>query len=153
MSVSGTVDKTNQAYGSIVSSSQSESASPLVSSLLGKQKTPEELRRDGEILDWEDRDVRLAADGGTAEVAVDKNRVIVASDQNTGIGVGDGAVIIKGKVSFDRQPDDIVFSGFWRLNQECLTTIPSTLSNPVQTLIYKYPNYVKKVSKIAQIFA
>lgn len=126
-------------------------ASALSSGSLTGSKTTEQRRSDGEIVDYENRSVRLAADGGLAEVVVNPSDIILAVSQNTAIGISDNSIVLDGRVSFTNMPDDIIIGGFWRFNEELLTTLPSTLFNPIETLIFKYPPFVKKVAKIFQL--
>jgi hypothetical protein len=115
------------------------------------EKSTEQKRRDKEVIDYQNRSVRLAADGGRAEVVVNPTNVIIASDENTAIGVSDGCIILDGRVSITRAPDDIMINGFWRLNEELLLELPSTLANPISVLNFKYPSYIKKMSKIIKL--
>ena len=123
-------------------------ANTSLGSITGNEETTEQKRKGGKILDFINKSVRLVAGGGTAEVVVNKSNVIIATDANTAIGLTDGCIILDGKVLFTHRPDDICINTFWRLNQDLLTEIPSTLMNPVETLVFKYPNQMKKSSKV-----
>jgi hypothetical protein len=127
----------------------------LIDKLLGgsttKKNDLEKLRKKEKVVNYMTKEVRLG--NGLAEVRVSQNRVILAADENTGIGISDGMIIMDGNVHFLRAPDNLIIQGFWRLNEECLTTVPSTLMNPVQTLVFKYPSYVKKASKLMKLLS
>jgi hypothetical protein len=139
-----TVDTGLKCYGSIVNLATTGSLS---------KKSTEKRRADGEIVDYQNRAVRLAADGGAAEVVVKPNNVVIAANQNCAIGVTDNTIVLHGRVSMTNSPDNLIINGFWRLNEELLTTLPSTLMNPIETLIYKYPPYVKKMAKLIMVCA
>lgn len=117
------------------------------------KRTSDQRRQDGEIVDFANRTKRIAAGGGNAEVIVSKNRLILATDANTAIGMSDGCIILDGKIHFSHRPDDICINGFWRFNQALLTEIPSTLAFPVETLIFKYPNSMKRSSKVISLIS
>ncbi len=133
-------------YGSI--SSMAGSAG--VPSLAGK--TFLQRVRDGEVLNFMTRMVKLCTGGkGSAEIVVTPTHIIMATNSTTGIGIGDGSIVLDGRVSFTRSPDNICINGFWRLNEELLTTLPSTLMNPIETLVFKYPSYIRKASKVLSL--
>jgi hypothetical protein len=114
------------------------------------KKTIEQKRADSEVIDW-DNERKIGLSGGKAEVLVSRDMVILASDETTAVGIGDGSIMLIGKVHMSRAPSEIRVNGFWVFNEELLTTIPSTLFNPVQTLLYKAPPYAAKVSKFAKL--
>lgn len=112
-------------------------------------KKIEDLRKENAVVDW-DRE-RKYGGPGKAEMIVSDNFVVIAADETTALGIGDGTVVMAGKVHMTRSPSEIRVNGFWVFNEELLTTVPSTLFNPVQTLLYKPPPYAKKVSKFAKL--
>jgi hypothetical protein len=122
-------------------------------SITPSTKTAEQRRDAGEILDYTSRSVRLAADGGQAEVVVNPSNVVIATDSNTAIGVANGNIVLDGKVSFTHGANDIAINGFYRLNQDLMQTLPSTLANPIETLIFKYPAKVKQSSSLIALLS
>ena len=133
------------AYGSVSNSLKSGS--------LTLNKTPDEMRSDGEIVDYTLGDVRYNADQGKAEVYISKSAVTMATDETTAIALSDGCAIMDARVHMTRTPHDIRIAGFWVLNEEILTGIPSTLANPVPTLVFKYPAYAKKAAKLMKLIS
>ena len=142
----GIANQAISTYGSVTASLQSGSISGLTGT-----KTPEQMLKDGEIVDYQNGAVRYAAVGGDAEVYIQKNSVVIASDQNTAIGVFDGTFAVDARMHIAKAPHEVTVNGFWVFNEELLTTVPSTLMHPVQTLLFKYPNYAKKAAKLAAL--
>lgn len=142
-----TATKVIDTYGSVVKSLQSGN----ITTLFGGTKSIEQARQDGDIIDYQNGAVRLNADGGTAEVYVDSTSVVLASDQNTALAVYGGCTVVDSRLHVARAPHDITVNGFWVFNEELLTTVPSTLMHPVQTLLFKYPAYAKKAAKLMKL--
>lgn len=84
----------------------------------------------------------LCTEEGNAEVYVTDDTVYI-SNQDMGMTVGPNGTYIQGPLSLSASPSDIRINGSWVLNEELLTTLPSTLFNPVQTLLYKDPPYAR----------
>ena len=119
----------------------------------GDGGTPEEKRAEGKIVDYSTGATKFSSVDGNAEVYMQKDTIILATDSETAIALNDGCIILDGRVHFSHSPNNIYIQGFWKMNEELLTTIPSTIATPVQTLLFSYPPYCKKIAKIAKILA
>lgn len=117
----------------------------------GTAKTVEEARAKGQVVDYTTGATKLSSKDGNAEIYLSKDTIVMATDSTTALAINDGCIIIDGRVHFSNSPNHMYVQGFWKFNEELLTTIPSTLFNPVQTLIFQYPPYVKKASKIVKV--
>ena len=94
----------------------------------------------------------LCTEEGNAEVYVTDDTVFI-SNQDIGVTVGANGTYIQGPLSLSAAPADIRINGNWVLNEELLTTLPSTLFNPVQTLLYKDPPYARNAYLLLSILA
>lgn len=117
-----------------------------------KVKQLNELVDSGSIVDF-NTERKFSTARGPAEMVISDDYVVIASDESTAIGVGDGSIMMVGRVHLTKAPSDIRVNGFWVFNEELLTSIPSTLFNPVPTLLYKAPPFAKNVSKFAQLMS
>jgi hypothetical protein len=89
---------------------------------------------------------------GIVQLFLGKSYANLATN-DMGFEVSDGGCTVAGPVDFTASPHQIRIGGFWVLNEELLTTVPSTLFNPVQVLIYKDPPAAKKAGKLAKILS
>ena len=119
----------------------------------GDGGTVEEKREAERVVNYTTGATRLASKDGNAELYMQKDTIILATDSSTALALNDGCIILDGRVHFSHSPNSMYMQGFWKFNEELLTTVPSTLANPVQTLLFNYPPYVKKIAKLAKVLA
>lgn len=119
----------------------------------GTAKSIEEARDKGQVVDYTTGATKLSSKDGNAEIYLQKDTIVMATDSTTAMAINDGCIILDGRVHFSNSPNHMYVQGFWKFNEELLTTVPSTLFNPVQTLLFNYPPYVKKASKILKVLS
>lgn len=82
-------------------------------------------------------------------------QLLVTADKATltykdvGICVNQNGVIIKGKMHLATDVQDIRINGFWTLNPELLTCLPSTVYTPMPVLKYNTPPFAETVARLA----
>ena len=84
---------------------------------------------------------------GTAEMLVSDDNIQITNQGNGYIACSYGN-IIKGSTHLTETPSNIRINGFWVLNDELLTTLPSTIYTPIPVLVYKESPYVKMAQGI-----
>lgn len=117
-------------------------------------KERDEFQKDvdeGKKIDIAANEMSYKTINGSASVVIEDKYVKLGSDETNAIGIGDGTIVLDGKTHISKPPSQIRVNAFWVFNEELLTTIPSTLFNPVQPLIYKDPSYAKKCGKITKM--
>ena len=64
-------------------------------------------------------------------------------------------IIFKGPAAFTGMPNSVQFAGLWRMNNQMLSTIPSTIMSPVSTLDFYMPaqSIQKALTEIAKNLA
>lgn len=98
-------------------------------------------------LNSDERIIRTAK--GSAEIYLTEDAVCVTSDGHNGMVVNKYGTTIDGKVNLVQDPNNIRISGFWTLNNELLTTLPSTLYTPIPVLVYDEPASIVEVQSLA----
>ena len=58
---------------------------------------------------------------------------------------------MKGKIHLATNPEDIRINGFWVLNPELLSCLPSTIYTPIPVLKYSDPPFAKNVTAMFKI--
>lgn len=96
------------------------------------------------------KELLFKAIGGVVQLILGQGFGNLATN-DMGFEVSEQGCIVAGPTDFTAAPHEIRISGFWVLNEELLTTVPSTLFNPVQTLLYKDPPYAKRAGKLAKL--
>ena len=116
-------------------------------------KSFEQLVKDGKVVDVRGRkQIIQKAVGGLIQLFLGKDFAHLASG-TMGFEVSSSGCIVAGPTDFTASPHEIRIAGFWILNEELLTTVPSTLFSPVQTLLYSDPPTAKKAGKLAKLLA
>ena len=87
--------------------------------------------------------------GGSAAVLVTQDNVLVSNGANY-INVNQRGTTIDGKVHLATEPGKIRINGFWTLNDELLTTLPSTIYTPIPVLNYDTPPAVENIQKMVK---
>ena len=95
---------------------------------------------------------KLAIDGGIPQVLVTESKATMTYNDN-GVAVNEYGTIIKGKVHLTGDPRDIRINGFWTLNPELLTCIPSTVYTPIPVLKCSDPPFVKNTANILKLLS
>lgn len=81
---------------------------------------------------------------GTAEMLIQDTAIHVTNTGN-GVIVNQNGTITKGPQHLAEEPSGIRINGFWVLNDDLLTTIPSTTYTPIPVLKYKDSPYIKMI--------
>jgi hypothetical protein len=90
----------------------------------------------------------LRCDNGEAEILVTEDYVYMANKENY-VYVGPrGITLDSANLHLAPAPDKIRVNGFWVLNEELLTTIPSTLYTPISVLKYEESPAVKEIQDL-----
>jgi hypothetical protein len=85
----------------------------------------------------ENQDERLIrAKDGKAEALVKKDAMCLTSGGTNGVIINTTGTTIDGRIHLAKGPSEIRINGFWKLNDELLTTLPSTLYTPIPVLVY-----------------
>ncbi len=106
---------------------------------------PEEVQEN-----MDHRKISTSNEGATAQVYITDKEIIISSGMN-GFASGESGNIISGPTHFVNYPSDFHIGGFWRFNDELLTTLPSTVYTPIPVLKYEEPEYSKSLQKIMDI--
>lgn len=87
---------------------------------------------------------------GTAEIYLKNDAVCITSQGSNGMVVNKFGTTIDGKIHLAQDPNNIRIGGFWTLNNELLTCLPSTLYTPIPTLVYDEPPAIGVIHSIAK---
>lgn len=117
---------------------------------LSKEKNMTEAELKNEVIHAQEKHRKIATDTGTAQLYVAEKKATMTVEDN-GFAVSEAGIVLAGRTHLTRTPEEIRVGGFWVLNPHLLTTLPSTLYTPIQTLIYSDPPYAKQVSSLAKI--
>lgn len=117
----------------------------------GRDEDIEVAKERGQVVNYDTGATKFAAKDGNAEMYMTKNMAMISADPNTTVAAADGCIVLDGRLHLTASPNKISINGFWKMNEELLTTVPSTLANPVQTLLFQYPPYAKKASNVAGV--
>lgn len=90
---------------------------------------------------------------GTAEIYLTDDAVCVTSQGSNGMIVNKYGTTLDGKIHLAPDPNNVRISGFWTLNNELLTCIPSTLYTPIPTLVYDEPPAVGVIQSLAKYYS
>lgn len=93
---------------------------------------------------------KISSRDGTAQILVSPEEITITNKSN-GIIVNQYGTTIDGLIHLGKEPGDIRISGFWVLNNELLTTLPSTTYTPISVLKYKEPPYIKWAQRMFKI--
>lgn len=119
-------------------------------SVFGKKEEELDKKiRKAEVVDCKKGDKKLQAENGSAEVYISSSSIQIGTN-DSGIHVSDNQVQLHGRLAIPKPPSQIRINGFWTFNEEILTTLPSTLFTPIQTLLYSEPPYAKTASKVCK---
>lgn len=91
----------------------------------------------------------LASAEGMAQIYITPDAISI-TNQSNGIHVSQYGTILDGKVHIGREPSDIRIALYWVLNNELLTTLPSTTYTPISVLKYSEPPCIKWVQTLAK---
>ena len=89
----------------------------------------------------------LATAEGTAQIHITPEAISITNKAN-GVHISQHGTVLDGKIHIGREPSDIRIAGYWILNNELLTTIPSTTYTPISVLKYSEPPYIKWVQTL-----
>lgn len=103
-----------------------------------------------EVIIAQQKHRKLACEGGVAQVYITPDKVTI-SNADTGIAVNQNGIILSGKMHLAKDLNQIRINGFWTLNPELLTTLPSTLYTPISVLVYEPPPYATMVANLASV--
>ena len=95
-------------------------------------------------------DRKISTENGKAQVYISEDTITMSNESNC-VVVNDKGLIISGRTHVTKTPSSIRVAGFWVLNDELLTTLPSTTYTPIPVLLYKEIPYAKTASAIAKI--
>lgn len=83
---------------------------------------------------------------GSAEIYIKEDTVCISSKGKNGVAVHSNGVLIDGdRIHLATEPHQIRINGFWVLNDELLTTLPSTIYTPISTLVYSEPMAAEEI--------
>ena len=82
---------------------------------------------------------------GSAEIYLKDDAVCITSQGSNGIIVNQYGTTVDGKFHIAQDPNNIRVAGFWTLNNELLTTLPSTIYTPIPVLVYDEPPAIQVV--------
>lgn len=117
-----------------------------------KQKALESGIQNGSVQNIDAKDHCIKTPNGTAEVfTTDSMSMMHYNDQ--GFGVSDSGCLINGRIHLCSEPHNIRINGMWVLNEQLLTTLPSTLATPMPVLNFKFPSFVEKGAKFLKAIA
>jgi len=91
---------------------------------------------------------KVSTKGGSAQLYIGLD-VLKLSQQQNGIIVNKDGTIIKGNMHLARDPSKIKVSGYWCLNEELLTGLPSSIYTPIPVLVYKEPPFATIVRRVS----
>jgi hypothetical protein len=99
---------------------------------------------DNSLIRVENDERRFSTLNGQAEVLI-QDKAIHMTNSSNGVVVYEHGVVTKGAQHLAETPSGIRINGFWVLNDDLLTTLPSTTYTPIPVLKYKASNYVKMI--------
>ena len=78
--------------------------------------------------------------GSIAGIRLRDTGIEIFGGKKSSVFVNDSTgIIFKGPAAFTNMPNGIQFAGLWRMNNEMLSTIPSTIMTPVSTMDFYMP--------------
>lgn len=107
----------------------------------------EKKEENGEVIQPKLNTRKISTDEGKAQIWVTDDYITIVSS-DTGIGVTKDNVIIAGRLAIKNAPSEVRINGFWVLNEEILTCLPSTTYTPIPMLVYKDPPYAKRAGAL-----
>jgi hypothetical protein len=97
----------------------------------------------------EDKAVRSR--DGKAELLVSKEMASLTANYTNGVIVNSSQTTINGKTHLTADPSEVRFTGYWKLNDELLTCLPSTLYTPIPVLKFREPAFAEHVADLQKI--
>ncbi len=91
--------------------------------------------------------------GSIAGLVLRDTGVEIFGGKKSSIFVNDSTgIILKGPAAFTGMPNSVQFAGLWRMNNQMLSTIPSTIMSPVTVLDFYMPgqSIMKALTEIAK---
>lgn len=86
----------------------------------------------------------ISVENGKAEVLVTKENILISNGSNY-LNVNQHGTTVDGKFHMAAEPNKIRVNGYWTLNDELLTTLPSTIYTPLPVLVYSEPLAAERV--------
>lgn len=94
---------------------------------------------------------KLSLPNGIPQVLVTDKKVTMTYKDN-GMGVDENGLVLKGKMHLATDISNIRINGFWIMNTELLTCLPSTIYTPMPVLKYDTPPFAQTVARLATMF-
>ena len=85
----------------------------------------------------------------SAEIYTTDDAISLTVEGSNGININNTGTCIDGKMHFAQEPSSIQMGGFWNLNDELMTGLPSTIYTPIPVLEYKGLSFAKYLNQIS----
>lgn len=92
---------------------------------------------------------KIATRTGSAQIYITDNLVVVSNGAN-GLLVNDRGTAVVNPFHIATDPSQTRINTFWVINDEIMTTLPSTVYTPIPMLRYKKPAVVDQISDLAK---
>lgn len=87
---------------------------------------------------------------GSAQIYMKNDAMVLSSKSTNGIVINEYGTTVDGKFHIAQDPENIRVAGFWTLNNELLTTLPSTIYTPIPVLVYNEPPAIGVVQSLTK---
>jgi len=95
---------------------------------------------------------KIATRQGTAQIYIQDNQITVSHGAN-GLMVNERGTALINPLHIATDPSMTRINTFWVLNDEIMTTLPSTIYTPIPMLRYKRPAFADQVTDLAKRLA